>query len=91
MSKFFIFIYSSSSQLYVKAIRNLLSGYTHTVCLECSSPYQTVQKDGWVISLAGCSNSMTVPSASPTAVTISYTSSTSDDEYTIQKDWDTIF
>ena len=83
-----IYIYSD---YYVTAERDVAAGYSYTICIECSSPYQTVQKDGWVISLVGCGNSMTVPSESPTAITLTYTTYSWDDEHTIQTDWDSYF
>jgi hypothetical protein len=67
----------SSSPWAITADKNVLAGYSYTLCISCTNGVQTVQETRWVVTLVGCSSSLTVPSSSPSAKSLTYYSSTS--------------
>lgn len=44
----------SSTPLLVEMLRNQINGYSHSLCVKCTNGAQTVEKNGWDVSLIGC-------------------------------------
>ena len=43
-------VYFNTGSYTVYAKRDVVAGYSHTVCLTCTNGYQTAQVDNWKIS-----------------------------------------
>jgi hypothetical protein len=58
----------------VSALKDITTGYTKDLCIECTNGEQTIQKSGWIITLADCSNTLSLPATGP-SLSLTYSSS----------------
>ena len=87
---------ASSSPWAVSASKNVLAGYSYTICVSCTNGVQTVTENRWVVTLTGCGSTLTAPTSTPDPVSLTYSSSDSSDRiYPLSSmsstDWDTYF
>jgi hypothetical protein len=72
----------------ITALKNVLGGYSKTICISCTNGAQTVQKDNWSVNLLDCQNAISDPASAPTSSSLTYNPATSSSIiYPISSTW----